>query len=107
MVDAKNTFNAKVVNAYDKVKAIEQEIKQHKDKNIPGEMEKLKQANEKLTERQKQIKAEKEQLAIKVDALKDEIAKQEVRILKVTTLSWYIKRSKENYEKMIIIVTSY
>lgn len=70
------------------MKAIEQEIKQHNNKNIPGEMEKLKEANEKLSERQKQIAEEKELLATKIDALKDEIAKQEVRTFGMSGYYW-------------------
>lgn len=68
-----------MASSFDKVKAIILEINQHKDKNIPGEMEKLKEANEKVAEKQKQIAEDKEVLSKKIDELKDELSKQEVK----------------------------
>lgn len=81
VIDTKNNFITKVANSFDKVKAVISEIKQHQDKNIPGEMEKLKEANEKLAEKQQKIAEDKEELAKKIDELKDELAKQEVKLL--------------------------
>lgn len=70
----------KVTNFFDKVKQINQEIKQHKDKNIPLEMDKIKEANEKLMDKQKQIMVDRDALTKRIDTLKDELAKQEVGI---------------------------
>lgn len=81
MIEAKNNYIQKVTSSFDKVKAIDMEIKQHKDKNIPREMEKIKEANEKLLEKQKQIMNDRQILTKKIDTLKDELAKQEVRTL--------------------------
>ncbi|KOB65036.1 DNA repair protein RAD50, partial [Operophtera brumata] len=75
--EAKNE-TVKKYSSFDKVKAIMQEINQHKDKNIPGEMQKLKEANEKVAEKQKQIAEDKEVLLKKIDELKDELSKQEI-----------------------------
>lgn len=79
VTETKNNFILKVTNAFDKVKQIILEIKQHKDKNIPLEMDKIKEANDKLMEKQKQIMADRDALTKRIDTLKDELAKQEVR----------------------------
>ncbi|XP_059049684.1 DNA repair protein RAD50 [Achroia grisella] len=78
IVDTKNTYIVKVNNEFDKVKTILSEIKQHKDRNIPREMEKIKEANNKLMEKQKQIMIDRDVLTKRIDSLKDEIAKQEI-----------------------------
>lgn len=43
-------------------------------------MDKIKEANEKLMEMQKRIMADRDTLTKKIDSLKDELAKQAVRI---------------------------
>ncbi|KAM3965158.1 DNA repair protein rad50 [Aphomia sociella] len=78
IVDTKNSYIVKVVNEFDKIKAILSEIKQHKDRNIPREMEKIKEANNKLMEKQKQIMIDRDALTKKIDTLRDEITKQEI-----------------------------
>lgn len=80
-IDAKRSFITKITNAFDKVKAIIVEIKNHDDRNVPGEMEKIKLANDRLMEQQKQIMIDRNALTKRIDCLKDEIAKQEVRIV--------------------------
>lgn len=42
-------------------------------------MDKIKEANDKLMEKQKQIMADRDALTKRIDTLKDELAKQEVR----------------------------
>lgn len=44
-------------------------------------MEKIKLANDRLMEQQKQIMIDRNALTKRIDCLKDEIAKQEVRIV--------------------------
>lgn len=78
IIDTKNNYITSVVASFDKVKAIDTEIKQHVEKNIPREMEKIKQANDKLMEKQKQIMNDRQVLTKRIDTLKDEIAKQEI-----------------------------
>ncbi|KAJ0176692.1 hypothetical protein K1T71_007871 [Dendrolimus kikuchii] len=78
IIDTKNNYITSVVSSYDKVKAIDTEIKQHFEKNIPREMEKIKEANEKLMEKQKQIMDDRQVLTKRIDTLKDEIAKQAI-----------------------------
>ncbi|XP_073943978.1 LOW QUALITY PROTEIN: DNA repair protein RAD50-like [Choristoneura fumiferana] len=77
-IDAKRSFITKIINAFDKVKAILVEIKNHENKNVPGEMEKIKLANDRLMEQQKQIMIDRNALTKRIDSLKDEIAKQEI-----------------------------
>ncbi|XP_050682085.1 DNA repair protein RAD50 [Leptidea sinapis] len=77
-IDTKNSYILKVVNGFDKVKIIDLEIKQHKERNIQKELDKIKEANEKLMEKQKQIIADRDVLTKKIDSLKDELAKQEI-----------------------------
>ncbi|XP_038209625.1 DNA repair protein RAD50 [Zerene cesonia] len=77
-IDIKNNYIMKVVNAFDKVKIIDLEIRQHKERNIQKEMDKIKEANEKLMEKQKQIMADRDVLTKKIDSLRDELAKQEI-----------------------------
>lgn len=76
----------KIKNAYDKVKAIELEIKQHKERNVHLEMDKIKEANERLMEKQKQIMVDRDMLTKKIDSLKDELAKQDVSFFTVYLL---------------------
>ncbi|XP_068633110.1 DNA repair protein RAD50-like [Battus philenor] len=77
-IDVKNEYISKIKNAYDKVKSIEHEIKQHKERNIQFEMDKIKEANERLMEKQKQIMIDRDMLTKKIDSLKDELAKQDI-----------------------------
>lgn len=74
----KNSYIVKVTNAYDKLRAIDLEIRQHKERNLQREMDKITEANEKLLARQKQIMIDRDTLTKKIDSLKDELAKQEV-----------------------------
>lgn len=74
----KNSYIVKVINAYDKLRAIDLEIRQHKERNLQREMDKITEANEKLLARQKQIMIDRDTLTKKIDSLKDELAKQEV-----------------------------
>ncbi|KAG6456966.1 hypothetical protein O3G_MSEX010045 [Manduca sexta] len=78
LIEVKNTYITKVVSSFDKVKTIDTEIKQHKERNVPREMEKIKEANEKLMEKQKQIMDDRQVLTKRIDSLKDELAKQEI-----------------------------
>lgn len=66
------------MNSFDKVKSIDSEIRQHKERNIQREMEKIKEANEKLMDKQKQIMVDRDALTKRIDTLKDELAKQDV-----------------------------
>ncbi|CAH2096295.1 unnamed protein product [Euphydryas editha] len=77
-IDMKNTFIVKVMNAYDKLRSIDLEIRQHKERNLQREMDKITEANEKLLARQKQIMIDRDTLTKKIDNLKDELAKQEI-----------------------------
>ncbi|XP_072949132.1 DNA repair protein RAD50-like [Epargyreus clarus] len=77
-VDVKNNYIMKVVHAFDKVETVQKEIKQHLDKNIPNEIEKIKKANDKLMDKQKQIMIDRDTLTKRIDTLKDEVARQEV-----------------------------
>lgn len=74
----KNSYIVKVTNAYDKLRAIDLEIRQHKERNLQREMDKITEANEKLLARQKQIMNDRDTLTKKIDSLKDELAKQAV-----------------------------
>ncbi|XP_046965547.1 DNA repair protein RAD50 [Vanessa cardui] len=77
-IESKNNFIVKVMNAYEKLRAIDLEIRQHKERNLQREMDKIKEANEKLLARQKQIMIDRDTLTKKIDSLKDELAKQEI-----------------------------
>ncbi|CAK1580166.1 unnamed protein product [Parnassius mnemosyne] len=77
-IDVKNEYIMKIKNAFDKVKTIKMEIKQHKERNVQLEMDKIKEANEKLMEKQKQIMIDRDTLTKKIDSLKDELAKQDI-----------------------------
>ncbi|XP_053609977.1 DNA repair protein RAD50 [Plodia interpunctella] len=77
-LEVKNSFITKVVSAFDKVKTIEAEIKQHIERNIEKEMDKIKEANDKLMEKQKQIMIDRDALTKRIDSLKDELAKQDI-----------------------------
>lgn len=65
-------------SSFDKIKTLNKEIKQHQDKNIPAEMEKIKQDNNRLMEKKMLIMKERDELTKKIETLKDELAKQEV-----------------------------
>lgn len=78
LIEAGSAYIAKVEVAFNKVKSLDAEIQQHKKKNVPREMEKIQEANDKLMEKQKQIMTDRQVLTKKIDTLKDEIAKQEV-----------------------------
>ncbi|KPI94471.1 DNA repair protein RAD50 [Papilio xuthus] len=77
-IDVKNDYIVKIKNAFDKVKSIEMEIKQHKERNVQAEMDKIKEANERLMDKQKQIMVDRNTLTKKIDSLKDELAKQDI-----------------------------
>ncbi|KPJ15214.1 DNA repair protein RAD50 [Papilio machaon] len=77
-IDVKNDYITKIKNAFDKVKSIEMEIKQHKERNVQAEMDKIKEANERLMDKQKQIMVDRDTLTKKIDSLKDELAKQDI-----------------------------
>ncbi|CAH0715635.1 unnamed protein product, partial [Brenthis ino] len=77
-IDVKKNEVVKIENAFDKVKSIDLDIRQHKERNLPREMEKIKEANEKLLGRQKQIMTDRDTLTKRIDSLKDELAKQEI-----------------------------
>ncbi|XP_063825503.1 DNA repair protein RAD50 [Ostrinia nubilalis] len=110
VTETKNSYILKVTSSFDKVKQINLEIKQHKDKNIPLEMDKIKEANEKLMEKQKQIMADRDALTKRIDTLKDELAKQEIykrdlednmKMRKAQTeIENLLKEETENNEKM-------
>lgn len=77
-IDVKNNYIMKVVNAFDKVKILDLEIRQHKERNIQKEMDTIKEANDLLMDKQKQIMADRDLLTKKMSTLRDELAKQEV-----------------------------
>ncbi|XP_063536306.1 DNA repair protein RAD50-like isoform X2 [Cydia strobilella] len=77
-IDTKRSFITKILNSFDKVKTIIIEIKQHEEKNVQREMDKIKEANERLMERQKQIMTDRNTLTKRIDSLRDELAKQEI-----------------------------
>ncbi|CAH2048564.1 unnamed protein product, partial [Iphiclides podalirius] len=77
-IDIKNEYIMKIKNMFDKVKSIELEIKQHKERNVHLEMDKIKEANERLMDKQKQIMVDRDMLTKKIDSLKDELAKQDI-----------------------------
>ncbi|XP_049873545.1 DNA repair protein RAD50 [Pectinophora gossypiella] len=77
-IELKNLSIQNIVNSFDKVKSIDSEIRQHKERNIQREMDKIKEANEKLMEKQKQIMIDRDALTKRIDTLKDELAKQEI-----------------------------
>lgn len=54
------------------------DIRQHKERNLQREMDKIKDANEKLLSRQKQIMSDRDTLTKRIDSLRDELSKQEV-----------------------------
>ncbi|CAH0398401.1 unnamed protein product [Chilo suppressalis] len=76
ITDTKNSHISKVASSFDKVKAISTEIKQHKEKNIPAKMAKIKEDNEKRMEQLKKIMTDRAALTKRIDTIKDEIAKQ-------------------------------
>ncbi|CAG9786668.1 unnamed protein product [Diatraea saccharalis] len=78
ITDTKNSHIAKVVNSFDKVKSISAEIKQHKEKNLPLKMAKIKENNEIRMEQLKTIMADRAALTKRIDTIKDEIAKQQI-----------------------------
>lgn len=89
------------MNSFDKVKSIDSEIRQHKERNIQREMDKIKEANDKLMDKQKQIMVDRDALTKRIDTLKDELAKQDVSYFTFTlppsvTVSW-----KHNFLKII------
>ncbi|XP_047503353.1 DNA repair protein RAD50 [Pieris napi] len=77
-IDVKNNYIMNVVNAFDKVKIIDLEIRQHKERNIQKEMDKIKEANDVLMEKQKQVMADRDLLTKKMSSLRDELSKQEI-----------------------------
>lgn len=77
-IELKNSYIMNIVNSFDKVKSIDSEIKQHKERNVQRDMDKIKEANEKLMEKQKQIMIDRDALTKRIDTLKDELAKQDV-----------------------------
>ncbi|XP_041979213.1 DNA repair protein RAD50 [Aricia agestis] len=77
-IETNNSYIAKIVSSFDKVKTIEAEIKQHKERNVQKEMDKIKEANEKLLDKHKQIVTDRNSLTKRLDTLKDELAKQEI-----------------------------
>ena len=102
-IELKNSYIQNIVNSFDKVKSIDSEIRQHKDRNIPREMDKIKEANEKLTEKVKQIVEDRETLVKRIDTIKDEIAKHEVSLyynILLVLSSYYTKMS---YFKICIL----
>lgn len=66
--------------SYEKVKTVVKEIKKHIEQNVPQEMEKVKEANEAIKEKMKELAATRTEVTKKIDMLKDELAKQEVSI---------------------------
>lgn len=77
----KRTFITKVEASFEKVKSIIKEIRQHEEKNVPREMERTKEANEKIMERKIQAMKDRDEVTKRIEVLKDELAKQEVRSL--------------------------
>ncbi|XP_026327377.1 DNA repair protein RAD50 isoform X2 [Hyposmocoma kahamanoa] len=77
-IELKNSYIQNIVNSFDKVKSIVSEIRLHKERNIQREMDKIKEANEKLMEKQKQIMVDRDALTKRIDTLKDELAKQDI-----------------------------
>lgn len=64
--------------AFDKVKSIDNEIKQHKEKNIPLEKAKKEEVIKKLEDKLKQIQSDRQATTKRIECLKDEITKEEV-----------------------------
>ncbi|XP_045773017.1 DNA repair protein RAD50 [Maniola jurtina] len=77
-IEVRNTYISKIANAFEKVKSVDLDIRMHKERNIQREMEKIKEANEKLLTRQKQIMVDRDTLTKRIDSLKDELSKQEI-----------------------------
>ncbi|KAI5644327.1 rad50 zinc hook motif domain-containing protein [Phthorimaea operculella] len=77
-IELKNSYIQNIVNSFDKVKSIDNEIKQHKERNIQKEMDKINEANEKLKEKHKKLMDDRDTLTKRIDTLKDELAKQEI-----------------------------
>lgn len=68
----------KVSIAFDKVKSINHEIKQHIDKNIPLEKTKKEEAIKECEEKLKQIQSDRQATSKRIECLKDEISKEKV-----------------------------
>ncbi|XP_048478309.1 DNA repair protein RAD50 isoform X2 [Plutella xylostella] len=77
-LDIKRSYINLVEASYEKVKTVVKEIKKHIEQNVPQEMEKVKEANEAIKEKMKELAATRTEVTKKIDMLKDELAKQEI-----------------------------
>ena len=79
-IESKNNEIMKIAMAFDKVKSIDIDIRQHIERNIPLEKQKKEEAIKKLDDKLKQIQSDRQTTTKRIECLKDEIAKEEVRI---------------------------
>ncbi|XP_026734209.1 DNA repair protein RAD50 [Trichoplusia ni] len=77
-IEIKNNEIMKVSIAFDKVKSINHEIKQHIDKNIPLEKTKKEEAIKECEEKLKQIQSDRQATSKRIECLKDEISKEKI-----------------------------
>lgn len=77
-IEDKRSFLRKIESAFDKIKTITKEIKQHLDKNIPNKMEVIKQDNIRLKDKKMQIMKDRDELTKRIEILKDELTKQDI-----------------------------
>lgn len=66
--------------AFEKVKSIDTEIRQHLERNIPLEKSKKEEAIKKLEEKLKQIQSDRQAITKRIECLNDEITKETVSI---------------------------
>ncbi|KAJ8731456.1 hypothetical protein PYW07_004620 [Mythimna separata] len=77
-IETKNGEIMKVTLAFDKVKSIDIDIRQHLERNIPLEKQKKEEAIKKLEDKLKQIQTDRQTTTKRIETLKDSIAKEQI-----------------------------
>ncbi|PZC79526.1 hypothetical protein B5X24_HaOG216191 [Helicoverpa armigera] len=77
-IEAKNSEIMKVSIAFDKVKSIDLDIRQHIERNIPHEKAKKEEAIKKLEDKLKKIQSDRQATTKRIETLKDDIAKEKI-----------------------------
>ncbi|KAF9823097.1 hypothetical protein SFRURICE_018250 [Spodoptera frugiperda] len=77
-IENKNNEIMKITIAFDKVKSIDIDIRQHLERNIPHEKAKKEEAIKKLEDKLKQIQCDRQATTKRIETLKDEISKEKI-----------------------------
>ncbi|CAH0691791.1 unnamed protein product [Spodoptera exigua] len=100
-IETKNNEIMKITIAFDKVKSIDIDIRQHLERNIPHEKAKKEEVIKKLEEKLKQIQCDRQATTKRIETLKDEISKEKIykRELDDNLKLREVQKESQDYEK--------